>query len=228
MNWSDKHPIYFTAFSEFEQCPKKFYHRNIARDYPFHENESLVWGRAVHKAIEMRLKPGRKPLPENMAQFEGFCQVILEYPIVIPERTFGMTWEGEARDSKAAGCAVGAKGDITIMTADGKTATCIDIKTGKPKEDPFQLYLQGLTLMAHYPTLQTVKGAYYWTQDARLGAVYDLTDCWDRAMPRLMDMADKVDELMGPPVNVKGFVAVPGDPFPCKWCNAPCEFAGGE
>lgn len=227
MKWSDSHPISPTSFAEFEQCPKKFYHRNIARDYPFEESEHLVWGRAVHKAIELRLSKD-KPLAPNMEIFEPFCLSILEWPVVLCERDLGMTWEGEARDGRARDCAVKAKGDIIVMDAAFTNAMTIDIKTGKPREEPFQLHLQSLVLQAHYPTLKSVKGAYYWTQEGRLGPVYDVTGCWDKAMPRLYDMADAIDAIYGPPVVMEKFVAVPGDPFPCKWCSAPCEYAGGK
>lgn len=227
MKWSDSHAIFPTAFSEFEQCPKKFYHRNISRDYPFEESEALNWGRAVHKAIELRIAKGQ-PLAENMKSFEPFCLAMLEWPVVLCERTLGMTWDGEARDGRARDCAIGAKGDVIVMDAERTRAMTVDVKTGKPREDPFQLQMQALVLQAHYPSLQVVKGAYYWTQDSRLGPIYDLTNCWDKAMPRLYDMADAVDAIYGPPVVMEKFVAVPGEPFPCKWCSAPCEYAGGK
>lgn len=226
MKWSDSHPISPTSFQEFEQCPKKFYHRNIARDYPFEENDALIWGRVVHKAIELRLTK-KTPLPEQVKQFEPFCLTMLEWPVVLCERNLGMTWEGEARAGNAKDCAIKAKGDVIVMDAPMTCAMTIDVKTGKPREEPFQLHLQALVLQAHYPSLKKVTGAYYWTQDARLGPIYDLTDCWDKAMPRLYDMADAVDAIYGPPVVMEKFIATPGEPFPCKWCNAPCEYAGG-
>jgi CRISPR/Cas system-associated exonuclease Cas4 (RecB family) len=227
LTWTINNSISPTAVSDYEECPRKFYHRSVARDCPFQESKQLVWGRAAHKAIERRCGPGRYPLPENMKEFEEFCEVICGFPIIITERKFGMTWEGVAADVKSPDCAVQATGDITIMTADGKTATTVDVKTGKPREDPFQLQMQALVLMAHYPSLQTVKGAYYWTQQARLGPIYDLTDCWEKTMDRLIQMADRVDELTKLPIDPNRFATIPGDPFPCNYCNAPCEYAKG-
>jgi hypothetical protein len=229
LSWSDKHSISFTAFHEFEQCPKKFFHRNIAKDYPKQaKSEALDWGNAVHKAIELRLKPGKRPLPENMQQFEEFCGVVESYPVVIAERNYGVSWEGEAREPYTNGCAVTAKGDIVLMNADRTLAMTIDINTGKPREDPFQLYIQALVVMANYPSIKHLEGAYYWSKEARLGPLYQLTECWEMAMPRLIAMADGVDERVTSPLDVKRFPAVPGDPFPCKWCHAPCEHAGFE
>jgi PD-(D/E)XK nuclease superfamily len=229
MTWSDKHSISFTSFNEFEQCPKKFFHRHIAKDYPKQaSSEALDWGNAVHKAIELRLKPGKRPLPENMQQFESFCHDIESYPVVITERNYGVSWEGEAREPYKDGCAVTAKGDIILMNADRSLAFTLDIKTGKPREDPFQLYLQAIVVMAHFPEIKGIKGSYYWTQDARMGPMYDLTEAWDKCMPRLIAMADGVDERVVSPLDPSKFAAVPGEPFPCKWCHAPCEYAGFE
>ena len=45
-------PWSFSKIKAFEQCPKKFYHLKIAKDYSEPETEAMYYGTAFHEAAE--------------------------------------------------------------------------------------------------------------------------------------------------------------------------------
>ena len=55
-------PWSFSKIKSFEQCPKKFYHLKVAKDYKEPETEAMLYGTAVHEAAEEYIRDG-KPLP---------------------------------------------------------------------------------------------------------------------------------------------------------------------
>jgi hypothetical protein len=52
----------------------------------------------------------------------------------------------------------------------------IDWKTGKVREEPFELEVQAFLLKAHRPRLEIIKGRFFWLKEKRLGDVHDLSD----------------------------------------------------
>ena len=59
-------PWSFSRIKAFEQCPKKFYHLKIAKDYTEPQTEAMSYGTAFHLAAEEYVRDG-KPIP---TQFE--------------------------------------------------------------------------------------------------------------------------------------------------------------
>ena len=55
-------PWSFSKIKSFEQCPKKFYHLKVAKDYKEPQTEAMLYGTAVHEAAEEYVRDG-KPLP---------------------------------------------------------------------------------------------------------------------------------------------------------------------
>jgi hypothetical protein len=58
----------------------------------------------------------------------------------------------------------------------GERARLIDYKTGKMREDPFELKVQAVLLHARHPQLKEIKGQYIWLKDGKLGKPHDLSD----------------------------------------------------
>ena len=55
-------PWSFSKIKSFEQCPKKFYHLKVARDYKEPETEAMLYGTAVHLAADTLGTARRSPL----------------------------------------------------------------------------------------------------------------------------------------------------------------------
>ena len=218
----------YTAYNDFKLCPKRFFHKHIARDYPFEESEALVWGRAVHDAFKRRLNKPHTPFPFNMQNFEPIAAVFLESPHLLSEQGLAVTRQGEPRPWNFRPALVKAKADVVMFNEDYTIAFDVDLKTGKPREDPTELKFQAVALKAHYPTLRVIKGAYYWANEARLGPTYNLTDDLLSTTDHIKATVDAIEGMMMCVDKRAAFVATPNTPFPCNWCATPgCEFADG-
>ncbi len=62
----------YSRLKSFEDCPKKFYHLNIARDVKEQPSEAMTAGANDHKHLESRIREG-KPLPSHLASMEPVC-----------------------------------------------------------------------------------------------------------------------------------------------------------
>ena len=66
-------PWSFSKIKSFEQCPKKFYHLKVSKDYKEPETDAMLYGTAVHLAAEEYIRDGT-PLPEKY----GYCKDVLD------------------------------------------------------------------------------------------------------------------------------------------------------
>ena len=62
----------FSRLKNFEQCPKKFYHTSIRKDVIESQNDTMLYGNRVHKALELRVKNGKR-LPMDMTHLESIA-----------------------------------------------------------------------------------------------------------------------------------------------------------
>ena len=65
-------PVTYTFHRNFDNCPRKAWHINIAKDLPKEDSEAMRWGNQVHKALDQRIRVGT-PLPKEMEKYEHFC-----------------------------------------------------------------------------------------------------------------------------------------------------------
>jgi|TARA_B110000503_G_C7070643_1_gene380719 CRISPR/Cas system-associated exonuclease Cas4 (RecB family) len=153
-------PWSFSKIKSFEQCPKKFYHLKVLKNYRESETEAMLYGTAVHLAAEEYIRDGT-PLPEKYS----YCKDVLDSLNAkagekICELEMGLTEDLEPcgfRDD-----AVWWRGiaDLVILNRDTKTAWIIDYKTSKNTRyaDKGQLELMALAVFKHYPEIEHVKG----------------------------------------------------------------------
>lgn len=153
-------PWSYSGIKTFEQCPKKFYHLKVAKDYKEDDNaEHLMYGKQFHKAAEMYIKEG-EPLPphfnfvkkalDNLRSFEG--EKLCEYEMGLTEdlrpctfKAEGVWWRGIA--------------DLIILNREKGEARIVDYKTGKSAKyaDTGQLELMALAVFKHFPEVTKVK-----------------------------------------------------------------------
>ena len=153
-------PWSFSRIKSFEQCPKKFYHLKVAKDYKEPETEAMLYGTAVHEAAEEYVRDG-KPLPPEYdyikAPLDAVCSKKGEK---LCELEMGLTADLEPCGFWDDNCWYRGIADLVILDKESKTAWVIDYKTSKNTRyaDKGQLELMALCIFKHFPEIETVRG----------------------------------------------------------------------
>ena len=153
-------PWSFSKIKSFEQCPKKFYHLKVAKDYKEPETEAMLYGTAVHLAAEEYVRDGKPLPPEYMyikAPIDALCAKQGEK---ICELEMGLTADLEPCGFFDDNCWYRGIADLVIVDRENKLAWVIDYKTGKNTRyaDKGQLELMALCVFKHFPEVETVRG----------------------------------------------------------------------
>ena len=151
------------------------WHSYIARDVEREESAALRWGNKVHAALEHYLRDGEE-LPYSMQHYRSLYTFPAGYDVEA-ELMLGIRKDGSC-------CGffdddVWARGKLdVVLTCEQKPtfATIIDHKTGKVREDPYELEMHAVLLKAARPQLTSIKGWYNWLAACKMGRVYDLSD----------------------------------------------------
>lgn len=201
----------FVFLSNEENCPHKAYRKYVARDLPSEPNTpELEHGIAVHKALERRITEGTR-LPEDIVGVDkitaGLDWLQRRGAVVKAELALAIDATGKPLDfwDKSGWL----RGKLDAVAVGDRTAMIFDWKTGKPREDTFELRLQALLLKGKFPQLETIQGSYVWLRERRVGELHDLSDT-ERTMNSVrMQLAE---------IERRGNVW-PKRPNPlCGWC----------
>lgn len=150
----------FSSIKSFEQCPKKYYHLRVAKDFKEDDNkEHLVYGKQFHEAAEKYIRDG-EPLPpafnfvkgalDNLNKLPG--EKLCEFKMGLKEDLSAcgffdpdVWWRGVA--------------DLIILDEESGEARILDYKTGKSTKyaDTGQLEMMALAVFKHFPTIKKVK-----------------------------------------------------------------------
>lgn len=200
-------------------CPYQMKRRYIDKAFPYVETPAMAWGNKVHSAMELRVGGG-KPLPQDMHQWEKFAAPF-HAARAKAEMKLGMTKEGQSCDFFGANVWLRGKVDVTIIN--GNAALLPDFKTGKVREDPFELEIQGLLVNAKYPNLTSIHGFYIWLAENRIGQKHDVSHTRD-TFTYVQRIAADLEENM----RNNDFEKRRGGL--CDWCPcSDCEhFTGGN
>jgi hypothetical protein len=149
----------YSGMSLFKQCPKKYHHLRILKDFKDKETEALLYGSAVHKAAEDYITE-KEPIPPQYKYMETYMSYIdayegdklAEYKMAI--RLDGTPCGFDDPDAWWRGIA-----DLIVFN--GELCRVIDYKTGKSARfaDTVQLDLLALATFAHFPQVQVIKSA---------------------------------------------------------------------
>lgn len=199
----------FTFLNTWENiCPHQAARRFIVKDLPREpETPEMKWGNEVHDAMEKRLYKVRDLTPEM--PYEHFVKQVKDL-VTQPEMKLGVTAEGRACGFWDAPVWLRGKLDAPMVTGAGM-AGLWDWKTGKVREDPYELEVQAVLLQARYPTVRIIKGAYVWLRENRVGETHDLSDT-ARTWTRIQRTMDEVKEA----IEAREFEKRRG-PL-CGWC----------
>jgi hypothetical protein len=163
----------YTNLSDFENCPKKYYHKHVAKDLPKDPPTSaMTWGIDVHDSLERRIRDN-KPLPATMVQFEPFAQAVLKSPMYNVEIKVAVDSEGKACDFFAPNVAGRGKIDALLWGTD--RAVMLDWKTGGVREDPFELDVFCYLGSKSHSFIKHWRGHYVWLKDMKTGKPHELS-----------------------------------------------------
>jgi len=192
----------YSKLKNFETCPKRHFHVDIAKDVKEEESEQLKWGNAVHKALAKRCAEGT-PLPTGMDQWEHWCARVTYggNSRILVEQKLAITKDFAACGYFDNGAWYRGIGDVIKIVGD--VALIIDWKTGKIVEDSVQLALMAQCVFSHYPEIQWVRSEFIWLkEDANTREDFaraDMVGLWNNLHPRVQNLQVASETMTYPP-----------------------------
>lgn len=205
----------YSKLKNFESCPKRHWHIDIAKDVKEEESEQLAWGNMLHKAAAKRLSMGTA-LPPGMAgagKLEEWCARLLSTPgVLLVEQKLAINkefgpcdWFGKDAWYRAV---------VDVLKVHDVVALAIDWKTGKILEDGVQLALSAACIFAHHPTVQKIRTEFVWIKEGGVSTRED----FDRAqLPVIWRNIWHRIEALEQAHNTTSYPAKPGR-LCRKWC----------
>jgi ATP-dependent exoDNAse (exonuclease V) beta subunit len=152
-------PLSPSGILEFESCEKKFFHTKIAKTHKSQVTEAITYGNQVHQQLEMYVKKAEK-LPTHLEHISPVIESLrsLGYTLYAElEMAIDANWKPIQFWDKSGYL----RGKIDLVALKGDEAIVLDYKTGKRKNDPFQLKIYGAVLY-HVLGLRKVESGYLW------------------------------------------------------------------
>jgi hypothetical protein len=209
----------FTAANDFQICKRRYFHKHIAKDVEQESSPALEYGNLVHKAFEKRLDQGI-PFSSELAHLEPFALAVdhvrdADSLQVDVERRLGIRGDGLSCGFYEPSCAW--RGKLDLVVRNDTIAQLYDWKTGKAREDPFELEVQAVLLRAAYPSIKVFKGRYIWLREEKLGATHQLDP--SRTWARMKELGQEINEA-----TKMNYWPEQENPL-CAWCPAKqCRF----
>ena len=153
----NKYTWSYSSLALYKQCPKKYFHLRVAKDFKEPETEALSYGTKVHEAAEFYIRDG-KPIPPEFSYMQG----LLDRLNNLPGEKLCEYKMGLSRDLSPVGFFdkdVWWRGIADLVVLDNDRAFLVDYKTGKSARyaDTKQLEILSLALFKHFPQLKKVK-----------------------------------------------------------------------
>lgn len=191
----------YSRLKNYETCPKRHYHYDIAKDIHEPETAQVSEGHIAHKAFEERIAKGTK-LPLPLLQHETLMKKLASMPgQVYAEQRLALTREFKPVDFF--GKDVWFRTVIDFCNIRGAVATVADYKTGKPAQDPTQLALMSATVMHYDQNIELVRSILLFVNhdktervDFNRGAISTI---WAGILPRVAELQMAVEAEEFPP-----------------------------
>lgn len=196
----------YSRLKNFENCPKKSYHVDIAKDVAEERSEQLDWGDLVHAAAAKRLGQHKVPLPQGMEILAPWIDkieagppatILVEQKLAIAADFGACTYF--AKEPRPAWLRV----VVDVLKIAGPVALAVDWKTGKILEDSVQLALNAQCIFSHYPEIKKIRTEFIWLKDdATSRADFERSDMpglWANLLPRVDALRNAVASMNFPP-----------------------------
>ena len=153
----------YSKIKNYETCPKRHFHCDIAKDVKEEESEQLAWGNEVHKHLALRIAKGEK-LPAGMQAYDKWCtpiltstgNILVEQKLAITKDFGPCSWFSDEAWFRGIGDVIKIVGPVALIA---------DWKTGKIIEDSAQLALMAACVFAHYPEVVKVRSEFIWLKE---------------------------------------------------------------
>jgi len=152
----------FSSIKTFDQCPKKYYHLKVVKDYEENfKTEPILYGNEFHAAAENYVSGKVDTLDPRF----DYAQATLDKlkgmkGEKLCEFKMGLTENLEPCGFFDKDVWFRGVSDLTILDRESGVAKVIDYKTGKSAKyaDKGQLELMALATFKYFPEVKTVKG----------------------------------------------------------------------
>jgi hypothetical protein len=154
----------YSSIKTFDQCPKKYFHLRIKKDYKDEDSTATIYGKELHKAAEDFIALGT-PIPPRFSFISDTLEALKK---IQGEKYCELKLGVAKRDGKFAPCDFFAKdvwwrgiADLLIINKEKRTAYLVDYKTSKNAKyaDTKQLDLLAGAVFVHYPEIVEIKSA---------------------------------------------------------------------
>lgn len=191
----------YSKLKNYEVCPKRHFHYDIAKDVKEPESEQLKDGNFIHEKLAERIGKNT-PLPSQLVHLEPWADKILtgggkvsvELKFAIARDFSPVSWF----DKHA-----WYRGIADVLKLYGPVALAIDWKTGKIVEDSVQLALMAQCVFSHHPEVQKIRTEFVWlAEDATTRQDFARTDMpgfWAGIMQRVNQLEDANKTMTFPP-----------------------------
>lgn len=153
----------FSALTNYENCPKKYYHLSVLKNVKEPPSEHLTHGHHVHSSFERRLRD-KQPLPLGMRQYEPLMNTLANLPGDLHvEQKLAITADFAPCEWFAKNA--WARCMVDFLNIQGTKALIVDWKTGKRKDDDDQLSLMAATIFCQLAEIDEVHASYFWMQE---------------------------------------------------------------
>lgn len=208
----------YSGLKDYVNCPRQYYEVKVAKNFVKRPTQQMLYGTAVHSALEEYVKEGR-PLEKNYERYQPMLDALLDidgerYP------EYRMALNEDLNP-----CSFGAeeywvRGIVDLLIVNGDTAHIVDYKTGSAKyPDVKQLRLMSLMTYAHFPEINQIKaGLLFVAHNTFVDEEYkreQVSSMWEDFIPELgrLKLSYEHDKW-------------PENPTPlCGWCPVTtCQF----
>lgn len=191
----------YSRLKNYETCPKRSWHLDIAKDIKEEESEHIAYGTAVHKALADAVS-GKAELPKPFSGFQKLVDKLTRNEgTILVEQQLAITKDLNPTEwfSKTAWF----RGIADVIKIAGPVALVIDYKTGRIQEDGVQLALMAQCVFAHHPEVQKIRTEFWWLkEDAETRADFtrdDMVGVWAGLLPRVTTLENAYTSGNFPP-----------------------------
>lgn len=182
----------YSRYKRFDNCPRQYYHLNVAKDFEQESTEALRSGTLVHKIAEDFVKDGT-PIPDT----HKYLNPVLDGVVLLPGGKVTELELAVKRDHTP--CEFNDpdywwRGIADLVVFDGNDrskALLVDYKTGRNIRyaDTRQLHVLSAALFSHFPMVKEITGSLFFVNlGEAVTQVYHRSDTrslWDEWEERL-------------------------------------------
>jgi hypothetical protein len=200
----------FSALTRYENCPKQYYHLNVAKDFKDEDSDFAADGKVVHEGLHARVIDG-KPLPLPIRHMEPFAKQFAdtegekhgEMKLALNRQFEPVAWFADD---------VFVRAVVDLLIIRGSHAIIVDWKTGKVKDDFTQLRLTAAILSRYMPEIDFNTLVYVWVNQKQItkktATLSMHTILWNELLPRVKKIETAIRETTFP-ARPSGL---------CRWC----------